>query len=209
MKKLLGVLFMLSVLVSGCNNASQPENTQTTKVEETTQEEQIVRISLDMPYYENAEGLIERNDLALTGKVVKIEEKILDEIGLDEDGNVIHREARPYTVYTVQVNQVYKGEYSEELIKIRRLGGTTDHKLYVLDEEVNIESDLEYLFILKTYEDFTQEEVYPTLANLTQSYFDLSSTNLSSDKVSKSKQKSTESIVMDGINLKDVMECLE
>jgi len=192
-------------LLCSCGDKSvdKRSNSPTTLNQKTT-EQQIVQLSMEYPYYDTADDLVESCDLAVVGRVINTEDVILDLLGTDDEGNVIERTPMPYTVYTIEISKIYKGSYAESTIKVRQMGGVMDNIKYVTAEDVSIDNDREYLFMLSTYDYVVGEEVYPTLVNVTQSYFNLTGTSISSESNLKARNFTVP--VMDGISLTDVVE---
>jgi len=58
-----------------------------------------------------------------------------------------------YTVYTIKISDVYKGNYKTgETIKVKQLGGTIGNRTFIEQGSVAISTMHEYIFFLATYD---------------------------------------------------------
>lgn len=78
---------------------------------------------------------------------------------------MVESEKIPYTIYTIKIEEIYKGDYASESVNIKVPGGESDSTVYVLDGN-ELSENTEYLFLTKTY-----DNSYPSLLNMTQAYF--------------------------------------
>lgn len=130
-----------------------------------------VHLYAEYPYYESAEEIVDAAQLVFTGKVVGVRYEMLNIVNEDEhDSTGYNGESlpSPYTIYTIQTEQVYKGNISDTTIEIKRLGGKFDTTYYVLDEGTPIEKGGSYLFLASTY-----PTSYPSLVSATQGVYNL------------------------------------
>lgn len=137
----------------------------------TKEKKEISYLHADYPQYDHAEDIVNAANLAFSGKVVGVRYEELN-IANEEENYLTgyHEESPliPYTIYTIQTDQVYKGEIENNTIEIKRLGGELDGVNYVLDECTPIEEGGSYLFLAATY-----PSGYPSLINATQGAYSL------------------------------------
>ena len=86
----------------------------------------------------------------------------------DQDAGLSETEAIPYTLYTIDVEKVYKGPLKEPTITIKRPGGKFENNEYITENAPEILTGRDYLFIAESY-----ENSYPSLLNPTQSAYDM------------------------------------
>ena len=134
-------------------------------------EKSITVLQADYPEYNTAEELVESSDLVFTGTVKNIEYQMIDvstDEGADEDTGFVDDEKMPYTLYTIDVDKVYKGSIESSTIIVKRAGGSFGSDEYVLENASEIAKGKNYLFVTETYED-----TYPSLLNADQSSYDM------------------------------------
>lgn len=125
----------------------------------------------DYPQYDNASDIVNSSDLIFSGKVIKIRNESLNIANEEENAVTGYNEESPmfpYTIYTIQIDQIHKGNPTENTIELKCLGGELDGISYVLDESTNIEVGNTYLFLAKSY-----PSGYPSLINATQGAYHL------------------------------------
>lgn len=125
----------------------------------------------DYPQYDNASDIVNSSDLIFSGKVIKIRNESLNIANEEENAVTGYNEESPmfpYTIYTIQIDQIHKGTLTENTIELKCLGGELDGISYVLDESTNIEVGNTYLFLAKSY-----PSGYPSLINATQGAYHL------------------------------------
>lgn len=131
----------------------------------------IAYLHVDYPQYDHAEDIVNASDLVFTGKVVDIRYESLNIANKEENDLTGYNEESPlipYTIYTIQIKQVYKGKMKGNKIEVKRLGGKSDGVNYLLDEYTPIEEGDSYLFLVATY-----PSGYPSLVNATQGVYSL------------------------------------
>lgn len=155
---LLGVLVLNFISSSNTNNISKK-----------------VLISADYPKYDNLDNLIDRADTVILGKIVDMryeelnvaeQPKINDE--LNNPGGELDETKDVYTVYDVKIVETYKGGMStNEIIKVKQLGGVIGNTEYVLEdyENSNLENNREYILFLETYENSPASLLNPIQAS--------------------------------------------
>lgn len=132
---------------------------------------EVVYLHADYPQYAHAEDIVNASNLAFTGKVVNIRYESQDIANEEENYLTGYNEKSPlipYTIYTIQTEQVYKGEIKGNEIEVKLLGGKSDGVNYLLDEYTPIEEGDSYLFLAVTY-----PYGYPSLVNATQGVYNL------------------------------------
>ena len=156
--------------------------------------EEVTSIHAEYPVYDTAKELIDASNLVFSGRVKEIRYESLNtktETGPDSSTGLEAASAIPYTIFEIEVDQVYKGEANDEIISIKRPGGESDGVFYKLDGASEIEILEDYLFITEAY-----EKSYPSLLNASQASYKLS--NQSSDEEENK-----------AIPLSDIMEYLD
>ena len=92
-------------------------------------------------------------------------ESLTDEQTNDSErnpGGETDRQSLPYTIYTVEVMQVYKGDVTVgNTIEMKQLGGTIDHVHYVQEDAMTIEIGNTYIMFLETYENSPASLINP------------------------------------------------
>ena len=134
-------------------------------------EKSVTVLQADYPKYNTAEELVESSDLVFTGTVKNIEYQMIDvstDKEPDEDTGFVDDEKMPYTLYTVDVDKIYKGSIESSTIIIKRAGGSFGSDEYVVENASEIAKGKKYLFVTETYED-----TYPSLLNADQSSYDM------------------------------------
>ena len=111
------------------------------------------------------------SDLVFAGTVKNIEYQMIDvstDKEPDEDTGFVDDEEMPYTLYTIDVDKVYKGSIESSTIIVKRAGGSFGSDEYVVENASEIAKGKKYLFVTETYED-----TYPSLLNADQSSYDM------------------------------------
>lgn len=162
---LLGLLLVLFILQQNSNDFKK-----------------IAILHRDYPVYKNASQLVKKADLVFTGKVKSKKNELLDirDYQNEKDpttGAEDETELLPYTIYEVEIEELYKGNYDESSIKVKVLGGNMNGTIYEMEDAMPIEIGGEYLFNVSTYEDSEA-----TLLNMTQAIYDLNAPNLISEE---------------------------
>ena len=131
----------------------------------------VTVLQTDYPEYHTAGELVESSDLVFTGTVRNIEYQMIDirtDKEPDENTGCADDEGTPYTLYTIDVDKVYKGSIESSTIIVRRVGGIFGSDEYIVENASEIAKGKKYLFVAKTYED-----TYPSLLNADQSSYDM------------------------------------
>ena len=131
----------------------------------------VTVLQTDYPEYHTAGELVESSDLVFTGTVRNIEYQMIDirtDKEPDENTGCADDEGTPYTLYTIDVDKVYKGSIESSTIIIKRAGGSFGSDEYVVENASEIAKGKKYLFVTETYED-----TYPSLLNADQSSYDM------------------------------------
>ncbi len=133
-------------------------------------EKSVTVLQADYPKYSTAEELVESSDLVFTGTVKNIEYQMIDVSTdePDEDTGFVDDEEMPYTLYTIDVDKVYKGSIEPPTIIVKRAGGSFGSDEYVVENASEIAKGKKYLFVAQTYQD-----AYPSLLNADQSSYDM------------------------------------
>ncbi|KFI53813.1 hypothetical protein BBIA_1410 [Bifidobacterium biavatii DSM 23969] len=189
MKKRVVILSLMLVgliAMSACGSNANP----------TATNNEITTIQAEYPIYDTAKEIIDSSDLVFSGTVKKISYKSLNvksekgpdlETGLDKSSEI------PYTIFSITIDKVYKGNTDANTIAIKRPGGKVGDQVVAVQGDSTIGVGGTYLFITKTY-----ENSYPSLLNATQASFDMNHPDILTND-----QKN------EGITLSTVLEYLQ
>lgn len=191
MKKLTFMVAVLILIVSfgGCSSQHDVFPESGTSDYEEIPEGPYVRRIADWHIYDSADNLIDDADIVFTGKIVDIEFQVLDITNsLPASESTPDYAKELYTIYSVEVAEVYKGE-ADGNMKVRVMGGMVNYKveeqLEVMNEGQSFNRELGisiwdefykaqctideyYLFVLKQF-----DTGYPTILNVEQSIYSL------------------------------------
>lgn len=112
------------------------------------------------PYYSSAQEAVDAAGLVFSGTV---QSWAHENLVISDEGTPY-----PYTVYQVTADTIYKGEWEEESVPIKIMGGELDGTRYVLDGAPELQVGEKYLFAVSVY-----PNSYPSLINLDQSVFSM------------------------------------
>lgn len=163
MKRKLGLLMIIFIsifMILGCDTPWRADD----------ENKEITVIHADYPHYDDAKELTDTADLVFSGKVIGISYEMID-IRTDDgpdpvtgyDGEAI----MPYTIFEIEIDEIFKGSWSDSVIHIQRLGGHDGDITYELADAPEIVKDESYLFIANEFED------YPSLVNIHQSVYNI------------------------------------
>ena len=113
----------------------------------------VTILQTDYPEYDTASELAEAADLIFQGTVSNVKYQMLDvrtEKEKDQDAGLSETEAIPYTLYTIDVEKVYKGPLKEPTITIKRPGGKFGNNEYIAENASDILTGRDYLFITES-----------------------------------------------------------
>lgn len=181
---LIGILFSL-VLMSACNS----------NLNTAANENEVAVIQAEYPVYDTAEEIVNASDLVFSGTVTEIDYESLNvksETGADPETGLVEASEIPYTIFNINIEQVYKGNVESDSLSIKRPGGKMDGQVFAIEDASTIEVGETYLFLTQTY-----ENTYPSLLNVTQASFDMNK-----PEVLNSGQEN------EGITLSEVLEYL-
>ncbi|MCL2320986.1 MAG: hypothetical protein FWC47_02640 [Oscillospiraceae bacterium] len=125
----------------------------------TTAKTQKVAIYADYPSYDNLQNLIDKADTIIKGKVIDFNYSYLNIIEKPESDNEFlnpggekDTSSIPYTIFTVEINKVYKGSVNKkDIIEIKQLGGTLGNIEYIDKNAAKLNIGGNYIFFLETY----------------------------------------------------------
>lgn len=122
----------------------------------------------DYPYYEDFQALVENSDLIIRGKVLDSTVQLIDVSGpplTDEelkdeklnphlDGERAEEEfiELVYTVSELEIEEVYKGTYDDEIIQVKQGGGQIGDVLYIEQDVEMLAISQSYILFLKTFD---------------------------------------------------------
>lgn len=120
-----------------------------------------VVVSEDFPHYNSVNGLSEKADAVIKGKVVDSRVEEIDDMihtdSTDEElnpGGELFIEKNIYTIYTIQVDESFKGNYKPgDKLEFKELGGQIGDTTFVSEDRIDISSANDYVFFLATYDD--------------------------------------------------------
>ena len=121
-----------------------------------------VHIYTEYPVYYTIEEAKDAASVIIEGKVVSSEtaaldptETLTDEQEMDPEqnpGGEVDIINIPYTIYTIEINQVYKGDVTVgNTIEMKQPGGVIDHVRCTAPDEAQIEIGSTYILFLETY----------------------------------------------------------
>lgn len=144
-------LVLLTVIFVGCNRSL----------------EEVIYDS-DYPTYSSIDEIEEYSDLIIRGKIVDSSVELLDVSGppltneelKDEQLNPHPKGERPekeslelvFTVSNVKIEEIYKGEYDEDVIQIKQGGGELNGVLHIESDVKVLENDQSYILFLQTFD---------------------------------------------------------
>ena len=166
MKKIIAGLLIAVLAIAGIGIGYKIN-----QVDASEEETSVTVLQADYPQYNTAEELVGSSDLIFTGTVKSIEYQMIDvstDKEPDEDTGFVDDEEMPYTLYTIDVDKVYKGSIESSTIIVKRAGGNFGSDEYVVENASEIAKGKKYLFVTETYED-----TYPSLLNADQSSYDM------------------------------------
>lgn len=156
-----------------------------------------VTISADYPKYDTLENLVDRADTIVKGKIIDFTYSnlnITQEVDSDNEylnpGGEIDHSTTPYTVYTIEIEKAYKGDYAEnDVIEIKQLGGIIGNIEYVLEDNIDakLEKEHKYVFFLETYTDSPASLLNPLQASYEYDENDNIITNMQSKNIEQDK----------------------
>jgi hypothetical protein len=124
----------------------------------TTKMQKVI-ISADYPVYENLENLNDKADTIIKGKIIdftysqlNIYQKPQSDDEYLNPGGEIDNSLMPYTIFTVEIKQTYKGNINKvDIIKIKQPGGIIGNTEYVNEDNAKLKKGNNYVFFLETY----------------------------------------------------------
>ncbi len=118
-----------------------PDESEAVTEGDDNSEYETVFVNSDYPYYNSLQELYDAADLVIVARNNRNESTILN------TGNEI-----PYTVSSMSVTDVFKGDKSVDSIDVKQLGGLMDGVMYISQGVEQLVQDGEYLLFLETYD---------------------------------------------------------
>lgn len=118
-----------------------PDESESVIESDDNTEYETVFVNADYPYYNSLQELYDAADLVIVARNNCNESTILN------IGNEI-----PYTVSSMSVTDVFKGDKSIDSIDVKQLGGLMDGVMYISQGVEQLVQDGEYLLFLETYD---------------------------------------------------------
>ncbi|MCI9359143.1 MAG: hypothetical protein HFH59_16985 [Lachnospiraceae bacterium] len=144
-KQLYGLLIILAIACVGVGwNINHSGNSKN--------KTNVTILQAEYPQYDTAPDLVGASDLVFQGTVRNIKYQMLDvstEKGRDQDTGLLESEAMPYTLYTIDVEKVYKGTIQTPTVTIKRPGGNFGNNEYIVEDASEISAGRDY-FALNT-----------------------------------------------------------
>ena len=104
-------------------------------------EKETVRYTPDYPHYESVDALASRTSDIVAGKITEVRTEAID---ISSGGANTGQTSMVYTVYTLDVESVYKGHY--------KTGEPAEVKLLGKTPALGLRVGTEYLFFLESYD---------------------------------------------------------
>ena len=179
MRKIILVIYGLSILIiaSGCgitkgSGTSAGNNTGNVGYAGNSNSEKInVNQCVDYPGYKDADELVGSTSVIFSGTVYEKRCELLDD-RTDKSVSIPEEEKHLYTIYSVYIDKVYKGDIEKDMVYVSVTGGELekDNRIYS-GETVNLDIDNRYLFFASDYSDYGEE--YLKMVNVHQSAYSM------------------------------------
>lgn len=113
----------------------------------------------DSPHYKSIDSLSEKASAIVRGRVIDTRvEAINDMVKSDSKDEQLNSGGNPpevskiYTIYTIKVDEAYKGKYKTgDTLEVKQLGGTVGNTTLVAEERADIAAEKDYVFFVATY----------------------------------------------------------
>jgi hypothetical protein len=116
-------------------------------------EKPVDTLTMEYPHYDSVDHLSETASDIVKGRIIdsRVEEiDIRINPNQSEDSS---EEPLIYTVYTIKVNDVYKGINSiGDTIQIKQLGGETEERIQISEASLELGKTSDYVFFLQSYD---------------------------------------------------------
>lgn len=160
MKRAVCVVLALILALSACSTAPSAEPAIG---ENPVQTRKPMDIHADWIYFHSPEHALDWTDIAFTGKVIGISSKEMNLFAdppKKPDGTILG--GALYTIYEVEIDQIYYGEWDKKTIYVASQGGVIDGIEYVWEGAAPVEYQCSYLFLVHTKPSLLgYEEVIP------------------------------------------------
>ena len=172
--KLLVAGAVVAVLVVGMSGCAPPQPLET-----PGQDHDTVSYLAEYPSYSTIADLNERADLVVRGVVLSSELKEIEIVPqpIDEEDARLrpdldqHVRSYVYTVYTMKVEDCYKGcATAGDTVEVKLSGGGTLGGVEYVSDDPKLQANQAYVLFLETYPELT--EMPASLLNPTQAVFD-------------------------------------
>lgn len=184
---------LMSICLVSCGQSEQITSDKRKEESNVTSEQEIqkntgdvnqviVRSSADYPEYEDAESLVKASDAIFSGIVLDITKEDLC-VSKGKDA-----EKLPYIIYEVKMDTLYKGQVTEEVLKIKHFDTRSE------EDVPRIAKGVPYLFLVEVYDDS-----YPSLVNADQSFFELDAEKKGTKKYNSNRETEDYKISFDDI----------
>lgn len=116
----------------------------------------------DYPYYPEVSNITEAADIIIVGEVIKSKE--VKNLMIDKTPNKKDKETTPYTISTVQVKEVVKGNVNiGDILEIKQLGDYDNHpEAFLYENDGYLSKHQEQLIFLVEYDQSPYSAVNPT-----------------------------------------------
>lgn len=115
----------------------------------------------EYPYYPDVQSITQKSDVIVAGAVVTARQ--VQKLTVDKTPDKVEKEAIPYTISTIRVTEVIKGDVSPgDLITVKQLGDYVKKPEAALNEmDGYLKKDSSQLLFLCQYEDSPYSPVNP------------------------------------------------
>nr|WP_145405696.1 hypothetical protein [Paenibacillus xylanexedens] len=113
----------------------------------------------DSPHYNSIDSLSEKASAIVRGRVIDTRVEAINDMIISDSkdeqsnpGGDLPEANKIYTIYTIKVDEAYKGKYSTgDTLEVKQLGGKVGNTTLVAEESADITSEKDYVFFVATY----------------------------------------------------------
>lgn len=169
-RRIIGILLLalIMTMLYACKTSEEPEVIN--EIHDSVIG--LVPMHADYPVYETEKECVEKADLVFSGIIESMSFEMLDikeSNGKDPLTGLEKSSPIPYTLYTIKIDEMYKGKSDTEEIVVKCIGGKSEETIYQSDFLEKLKEGSSYLFLVSTY-----ENTYPSPINPEQGVIELS-----------------------------------
>lgn len=109
----------------------------------------------DSPHYNSIDSLSEKASAIVRGRVIDTRVEAINDMIISDSkdeqsnpGGDLPEANKIYTIYTIKVDEAYKGKYSTgDTLEVKQLGGKVGNTTLVAEESADITSEKDYVFL--------------------------------------------------------------